>query len=38
VTEAPRDPEELDVVGSPASSEISASTSMGPVHLTVSDL
>ena len=26
------------MVGSPASSEISASTSMGPVHLTVSDL
>jgi catechol 2,3-dioxygenase len=38
VTEAPRDPEELEVVGSPASAEISAQTSMGPVHLTVSDL
>ena len=38
MTEAPRDPEELEVVGSPASAEISAQTSMGPVHLTVSDL
>ncbi|HET6624697.1 MAG TPA: VOC family protein [Gaiellaceae bacterium] len=38
MTEAPRDPEELEVVGSPASAEISARTSMGPVHLTVSDL
>jgi catechol 2,3-dioxygenase len=38
MSEAPRDPEELEVVGSPASAEISARTSMGPVHLTVSDL
>jgi catechol 2,3-dioxygenase len=38
VTDAPRDPEELEVVGSPASAEISARTAMGPVHLTVSDL
>jgi catechol 2,3-dioxygenase len=38
VTEAPRDPEELEAVGAPASAEISALTSMGAVHLTVSDL
>ena len=35
---APRDPEELEVDGAPASAEISALTSMGAVHLTVSDL
>jgi catechol 2,3-dioxygenase len=33
-----RDPEELEVQGSPAEARISAGTSMGPVHLTVSDL
>ena len=38
MTEAPRDPEELEATGAPASAEISARTSMGPVHLTVSDL
>jgi catechol 2,3-dioxygenase len=38
VTDAPRDPEELEATGAPASAEISARTSMGPVHLTVSDL
>ena len=36
--EAPRDPEELDASGSPASGEIAAGTSMGAVHLTVSEL
>jgi catechol 2,3-dioxygenase len=38
VGEAPRDPEELDASASPAASEISAATSMGPVHVTVSGL
>ena len=38
MTDAPRDPEELEATGAPASAEISARTSMGPVHLTVSDL
>jgi catechol 2,3-dioxygenase len=38
VSDAPRDPEELEATGAPASAEISARTSMGPVHLTVSDL
>ena len=38
MTEAPRDPEELEAVGAPTSAEISAETSMGSVHLTVSDL
>jgi catechol 2,3-dioxygenase len=38
VSDAPRDPEELEATGGPASGEISALTSMGAVHLTVSDL
>ena len=38
MTEAPRDPEELEAVGAPAHAEISPQTSMGAVHLTVSDL
>jgi catechol 2,3-dioxygenase len=33
-----RDPEELEVHGTPAEARISAGTTMGPVHLTVSDL
>src|SRR4051794_1361400 len=33
-----RDPEELEVEGAPATAEISPDTTMGPVHLTVSDL
>ncbi len=36
--EAPRDPEELETAAAPASSEIATGTSMGPVHLTVSEL
>ncbi|HET6829881.1 MAG TPA: VOC family protein [Solirubrobacterales bacterium] len=32
------DPEELGAAGAPASAEIAASTTLGPVHLTVSDL
>ncbi|MGH3077630.1 MAG: VOC family protein [Gaiellaceae bacterium] len=36
--DAPHDPEELEATGAPASAEISARTTMGPVHLTVSDL
>ena len=36
--EAPRDPEELEAAGAPASAEIAAATSMGAVHLTVADL
>ncbi len=36
--EAPRDPEELEAAAAPASSEIATATSMGPVHLTVSEL
>lgn len=36
--EPPRDPEELEASASPASGEIAAATSMGPVHLTVSAL
>jgi catechol 2,3-dioxygenase len=32
------DPEELEAVGAPASGEIAASTTLGPVHVTVSDL
>jgi len=36
--EAPRDPEELEAAGAPASSEIAAATSMGAVHLTVAEL
>lgn len=36
---APRDPEELEVSGSlPASAELAAATTVGAVHLTVSDL
>jgi catechol 2,3-dioxygenase len=34
----PRDPEQLEAEGAPASAEISALTTLGPVHLTVSDL
>jgi catechol 2,3-dioxygenase len=33
-----RDPEELEASGAPAAAEISALTTLGPVHLTVSDL
>ncbi len=36
--EAPRDPEELEAATAPASGEISALTTMGAVHLTVSEL
>jgi catechol 2,3-dioxygenase len=36
--DAPRDPEELEAVRVPASAEISPRTTVGPVHLTVSDL
>ena len=36
--QAPRDPEELEAEGAPASGEISPQTSLGPVHLTVSEL
>jgi catechol 2,3-dioxygenase len=36
--DAPRDPEELEATGAPASAEISAETRMGTVELTVSDL
>ncbi len=36
--EAPRDPEELEVAAEPASGVIAAATTMGPVHLTVSEL
>jgi catechol 2,3-dioxygenase len=32
------DPEGLEAAGAPASAEIAASTTLGPVHLTVSDL
>jgi catechol 2,3-dioxygenase len=35
---APRDPEELDAAASAPSGEISPATTVGPVHLTVSDL
>lgn len=34
----PRDPEQLEAEGAPASAEISALTTLGAVHLTVSDL
>ncbi|MGH2973910.1 MAG: VOC family protein, partial [Solirubrobacterales bacterium] len=33
-----RDPEELEAAGAPAAAEISGLTTLGPVHLTVSDL
>lgn len=36
--EAPRDPEELDASAARVPAEIAAATSMGPVHVTVSDL
>jgi catechol 2,3-dioxygenase len=36
--EAPLDPEELDATGAPARAEISPHTTVGAVHLTVSDL
>jgi catechol 2,3-dioxygenase len=35
---APRDPEELEATGAPASAELPASTTVGAVHLTVADL
>jgi catechol 2,3-dioxygenase len=35
---APRDPEELEATGAPARAELPASTTVGAVHLTVSDL
>jgi catechol 2,3-dioxygenase len=35
---APRDPEELGTAGTPVNAEISAGTTVGLVHLTVSDL
>jgi catechol 2,3-dioxygenase len=35
---APRDPEELEAAGAPARAEIPADTTVGAVHLTVSDL
>lgn len=35
---APRDPEELEAAGAPASSELPPATRMGAVHLTVADL
>lgn len=34
----PQDPEELEAVGAPARAEIAAATTVGAVHLTVSDL
>jgi catechol 2,3-dioxygenase len=34
----PRDPEELEAAAAPATAEIAPETSVGPVHLTVSDL
>jgi catechol 2,3-dioxygenase len=36
--EAPRDPEELEVAATPRPAELSASTRLGPVHLTVAEL
>jgi catechol 2,3-dioxygenase len=36
--DAPRDPEELEAIRRPASAEISPRTTVGSVHLTVSDL
>ena len=38
VEPGPRDPEELEAGGAPARGEISPETTVGPVHLTVSDL
>jgi catechol 2,3-dioxygenase len=38
MTEAPRDPEELEAAAAPAAAEISPLTTLGPVHLTVADL
>jgi catechol 2,3-dioxygenase len=35
---APRDPEELEAAGAPASAHISPRTTVGPVHLTVAEL
>jgi len=35
---APRDPEELEATGAPASAELAASTMVGAVHLAVADL
>ena len=35
---APRDPEELEATGAPASAELPAATTVGAVHLTVADL
>jgi catechol 2,3-dioxygenase len=37
MTDAPRDPEELGTTAEPAVPEIDSRTSVGPVHLTVSD-
>ena len=34
----PRDPEELEAAGAPASADLSAATTVGAVHLTVADL
>ncbi|HEV2774470.1 MAG TPA: hypothetical protein VGV90_02670, partial [Solirubrobacteraceae bacterium] len=34
----PRDPEQLDAAGAPTSGEISPATTLGAVHLTVSEL
>ncbi len=36
--DAPRDPEEVEAAGSPVSGEISPATTVGAVHLTVTDL
>lgn len=36
--QAPRDPEELEAAGAPGRAEIPALTTVGAVHLTVSDL
>jgi catechol 2,3-dioxygenase len=36
--DGPRDPEELEALGSPVGAELSALTSLGEVHLTVSEL
>ncbi|HET7043967.1 MAG TPA: VOC family protein [Gaiellaceae bacterium] len=38
MTDAPRDPEELEAADAPTTAEISPLTTVGPVHLTVADL
>jgi catechol 2,3-dioxygenase len=38
VTGAPRDPEELEAAGAPATAEVSPRTAVGPMHLTVAQL